>query len=91
VGKVSHEKTRTATRSVKHACSIAMCVFLLPIRINIKHLDKKLQERASEVGERVRCEVVEPIELADWDLLDISRPRRVEKEVLDLIDESNSR
>ena len=29
MGKVSHEKTRIATRSVKHACSVAMRVFLL--------------------------------------------------------------
>ncbi len=29
LGKVSHEKTHTATRSVKHACSISMLVFLL--------------------------------------------------------------
>ncbi len=31
VGKVRHEKTRIATRSVKHACNIAMRVFLLVI------------------------------------------------------------
>ncbi len=29
MGKVRHQKTRTATRSVKHACSITMRVFLL--------------------------------------------------------------
>ncbi len=29
MGKVSHEKTRIATRSVNHACNIAMRAFLL--------------------------------------------------------------
>ncbi len=29
MGKVSHEKTRIATRSVNHACNIAMPAFLL--------------------------------------------------------------
>jgi hypothetical protein len=56
-----------------------------------KRLDKKLQEWGSEVAEQVRCEVVELIELADRGLLEIARSRKVEQEVLDLIDEPKSR
>ena len=56
-----------------------------------KRLDKKLQEWGPEVAEQVRCEVVELIELADRGLLDIARSRKVEQEVLDMIDEPKSR
>ena len=56
-----------------------------------EQLDKKLQEWGSEVADQVRSAVVELIELADRDLLDIARSRKVEQEVLDLIDEPTSR
>ena len=56
-----------------------------------KRLDKKLQEWSPETAEQVRCEVLELIELADRGLLDIVRSRKVEQEVLDLIDESTPR
>jgi hypothetical protein len=62
-----------------------------PMDVLANRLDKKLQGWASEVAEQVRCEVVELIELADRGLLDIARSRRVEQEVLDLIDESKCR
>ena len=51
-----------------------------------KRLDKKLQEWSAETAERVRCEVVELIELADQGLLEIVRSRKVEQEVLDLLE-----
>jgi hypothetical protein len=56
-----------------------------------KRLAKNLQEWGSEVAEQVRREVVELIELADRGLLDIARSRKVEQEVLDLIDEPEAR
>jgi hypothetical protein len=56
-----------------------------------KRPDKKLQEWGSEVAEQVRREVVELIELADRGVLDIARSRKVEQEVLDLIDEPKFR
>ena len=56
-----------------------------------ERLDKKLQEWSPEIAEQVRCEVVELIELADQGLLDIARSRKVEQEVLDLIDEPTPR
>ena len=51
-----------------------------------KRLDKKLQEWSAETAERVRSEVVELIELADQGLLEIVRSRKVEQEVLDLLE-----
>jgi hypothetical protein len=62
-----------------------------PMDILAKRLDKKLHEWGPEVAEQVRCEVVELIELADRGLLDITRSRKVEQEVLDMIDEPKSR
>ena len=56
-----------------------------------EQLDKKLQEWGAETVEQVRCEIVELIELADRGLLDVARSRKVEQEVLDLIDEPTSR
>ena len=56
-----------------------------------ERLDRKLQEWAPETAEQVRNQVVEIIELADEGLLDIVRSRKVEQEVLDLLDEPTSR
>ncbi len=56
-----------------------------------KRLDKKRQEWSSDAAKQIRCAVVELIELADRGLLDIARSRKVEQEVLDLIDEPKSR
>jgi hypothetical protein len=56
-----------------------------------ERLDKKLQEWGSEIAEQVRSEIIELIELADRGLLDVTRSRTVEQEVLDLIDEPTSR
>ncbi len=56
-----------------------------------ERLDKKLREWSPETAEQVRSRVVEIIELADQGLLDIVRSRKVEQEVLDLLDEPTTR
>jgi hypothetical protein len=56
-----------------------------------ERLNKKLQEWSPETAEQVRRQIVELIELADRDLLDIGRSRTVEQEVLDLLDEPTAR
>ena len=54
-------------------------------------LEMKLHEWKPETSQKVRALVAEIIELADDNALDIGRSRRVEQEVLDLIDESAAR
>jgi hypothetical protein len=56
-----------------------------------ERLDRKLREWSPETAEQVRSHVIEIIELADQGLLDIVRSRRVEQEVLDLLDEPTPR
>jgi ATP-dependent Zn protease len=56
-----------------------------------KRLDKKLREWSPETAEQVRSQVAEIIELADQRLLDIVRSRKVEQDVLDLLDEPATR
>lgn len=56
-----------------------------------ERLDQKLQEWSPETAEQVRSQVAELIELADQDLLDIVRTRKVEQEVLDLLDDPEPR
>jgi hypothetical protein len=56
-----------------------------------ERLDRKLREWTPETAEEVRSQVAEIIELADQGLLDIVRSRKVEQEVLDLLDEPTSR
>jgi len=56
-----------------------------------KRLDKRLREWSPETAEHVRSHVVEIIELADQGLLDVVRSRKVEQEVLDLLDEPATR
>ena len=56
-----------------------------------ERLNKKLQEWSPETAEQVRSQVVEIIELADRDLVDLVRSRKVEQEVLDLIDDPATR
>ena len=56
-----------------------------------ERLDKKLQEWEPEVASQVRTRVSEIIEVADQGLLDVMRSRRVEQEVLDMLDESSAR
>jgi hypothetical protein len=52
-----------------------------------ERLDKRLREWSPETAEQVRYQVVEIIKLADQGLLDVVRSRKVEQEVLDLLDE----
>jgi hypothetical protein len=52
-----------------------------------EQLDTKLHEWQPDTAERVRRLIVEIIECADLNVLDIARSRAVEQEVLDLIDE----
>lgn len=51
-----------------------------------KQLDDKLRKWQPETADEVRQRIAEIIESADKDLLDISRSRLVEQEVLDMID-----
>jgi hypothetical protein len=58
----------------------------------IERLDLKLREWRPETADDVRNRLGEIMEMADLDMLDLSRSRVLEQEVLDLIDhESASR
>ncbi|OWU64466.1 MAG: hypothetical protein CBB60_009655 [Armatimonadetes bacterium Cent15-Ar3] len=54
-------------------------------------LDKKLRQWTPRTCHEVEQRVEELIESADADALDLARSRRVEQEVLDLLDEPASR
>lgn len=54
-------------------------------------LDSKLREWKPETADEVRAIVIEIMGLADDDALDLMRSRSVEQEVLDLLDEPDSR
>ena len=51
-----------------------------------KQLDAKLRKWQPEMADQVRRRIAEIIELAHQDVLDVSRSRLVEQEVLDMID-----
>ncbi len=51
-------------------------------------LDQKLTRWSPEIASEVEEIVVDIIDLADADALDILRSRKVEQEVLDLLDEN---
>ncbi|WGV23771.1 hypothetical protein [Halotia branconii] len=53
----------------------------------VQELDTKLRQWQPDIAQQVRQCLIEIIELADQDALDILRSRMVEQEVLDLIDE----
>ena len=57
----------------------------------VQKLASKLEEWAPEVSREVEVLVADIIALADLNVLDLSRSRRVEQEVLDLLDEPFSR
>ncbi|BAB72296.1 hypothetical protein ACN23B_01680 [Anabaena sp. FACHB-709] len=57
----------------------------------IQELDTKMRQWQPEIVKQVRQSLAEIIELADQDALDILRSRIVEQEVLDLIDEPETR
>jgi hypothetical protein len=52
-----------------------------------EQLEMKLQEWKPEISDRVRQYILEIINLADRDVLDLVPSRTVEQDVLDLIDE----
>jgi len=54
-------------------------------------LDKKLREWKPNTVSQVRQRVIEIIDLADHDALDIMQSRFVEQEVLNLLDEPSTR
>ncbi len=56
-----------------------------------ERLDAKLREWEPNTVEEVRERIVEIIDLADHDVLDIMQSRSVEQEVLNLLDEPISR
>jgi len=58
-----------------------------PMDALIQQLNTKLHQWQPDIAEQVRQYIVEIIELADQDALDILRSRVVEQEVLELIDE----
>ena len=57
----------------------------------VEELDKKLQKWEKHTADEVRRRVIELIESADHDVLDVSRSRAAEQEVLDLLDEPTAR
>jgi hypothetical protein len=57
----------------------------------IEKLGIKLRQWQPEVADQVRQRVSEIIEMADQDVIDILRSRTVEQDVLDLIDEPETR
>ncbi len=54
-------------------------------------LETKLHQWTPETSQKVRALVAEIIELADNDALDLARSRKVEQEVLDLLDAPSPR
>lgn len=52
----------------------------------VERLDAKLREWEPNIAATVRERILEIIDLADQDALDIMRSRAVEQEVLDLLD-----
>lgn len=53
----------------------------------MEKFDARLREWRPEIAAQVRQHVVELIELADLDALEVMRSRAVEQEVLDQLDE----
>jgi hypothetical protein len=54
-------------------------------------LAERLQRWETETADEVRRRVADIIEAADHDALDLIRSRSVEREVLDILDESSDR
>lgn len=54
-------------------------------------LDDKLRQWQPQTAKEVEIRVAEIIELADRDALDVSRSRKVEQDVLDILDEREAR
>ena len=56
-----------------------------------ERLDSKLRERQPEKADLARQRIAEIIETTNQDALDLLRSRRVEQEVLDALDDDDSR
>jgi hypothetical protein len=54
-------------------------------------LDAKLRQWPADTAANVRERIAEVIDLADQGVLDLSRSRSVEQEVLDMLDEPSPR
>lgn len=54
-------------------------------------LDNRLRQWRPEMAAEARARISEVIEMADADVLDLGRTRIVEQEVLDLLDEPQTR
>ena len=54
-------------------------------------LDERLREWKPDTAAQARERIIEVIELADQDVLDVARSRAAEQEVLDLLDEPSAR
>jgi hypothetical protein len=52
-----------------------------------KRLDKRLREWSPEIAEQVRYRLVEIMKLVDQGIIDLVRSRKVDQEVLVLLDE----
>lgn len=59
----------------------------VPMDVLVKRLDAKLREWEPNIAATVRERILEIIDLADQDALDIMRSRAVEQEVLNTLDE----
>ncbi len=53
-------------------------------------LNEKLTQWSPVLAEQVRRQILEIMEMADQDVLDILRSRQVEQDVLDLLDEDET-
>jgi hypothetical protein len=56
-----------------------------------ERLDAGLRQWKPETAAQVRERVAEMIDLADHNVLDLMRPRAIEQEVLDVLDEPTTR
>lgn len=54
-------------------------------------LDARLREWKPETAAEARERIIEVMDLADQDILDVARSRAAEQEVLDLLDEPTTR
>ena len=59
--------------------------------IVLQTLDEKLRQWEKSTAEEVRRRIIEIMELADQNALDLLRSRAAEQEVLDLLDEPPTR
>jgi hypothetical protein len=57
----------------------------------VKQLETKLHQWKPDIASQVRESILEIIEMADQDSLDIMRSRVIEQEVLELLDEPETK